>query len=57
VLELKYADDSNLDAHCREALQQITEKQYNAQLIEDGMESIVSYGIAFYKKSCKVMKG
>jgi hypothetical protein len=57
VLELKYADDSNLDARCREALQQIIEKQYNAQLIEDGMETIVSYGIAFYKKSCKVMKG
>jgi hypothetical protein len=57
VIELKYADDSNLDAHCREALQQITEKQYNAQLIEDGMETIISYGIAFYKKSCKVMKG
>jgi hypothetical protein len=56
VIELKYADDSNLDAHCREALQQITEKQYNAQLIEDGMETIISYGIAFYKKSCKVMK-
>jgi hypothetical protein len=55
VLELKYAEDGNLQAHCEEALRQIEEKQYDATLIDDGMETILKYGIAFYKKKCKVM--
>jgi hypothetical protein len=55
VIELKYADDSNLTAQCEEALRQIEEKQYDAYLIDEGMENIIKYGIAFYKKKCKVM--
>jgi hypothetical protein len=55
VLELKYAGDGNLPSHCEEALQQIEKKQYDATLIDDGMETIMKYGIAFYKKKCKVM--
>jgi hypothetical protein len=38
-------------------LAQIEENQYDAVLMEDGMESVVRYGIAFYKKMCKVVKG
>lgn len=57
VVELKYADNNNLDKHCREALDQIEEKKYDAFLIDDGMKTIVKYGIAFYKKNCKVMLG
>ena len=33
------------------------EKKYDAFLIDDGMKTIVKYGIAFYKKNCKVMLG
>jgi hypothetical protein len=55
VIELKYAGDSDLKAHCEEALRQIEEKQYDAYLMDDGMESIIKYGIAFYKKKCKVI--
>jgi hypothetical protein len=55
VLELKYAEDGNLQAYCEEALQQIEEKQYDATLLDDGMETIIKYGLAFYKKKCKVM--
>jgi hypothetical protein len=57
VLELKYAEDGNLQAHCEKALQQIEEKQYDATLLDDGMETIIKYGIAFYKKKCKVVEG
>jgi hypothetical protein len=57
VIELKYAKDNKLIDHCNEALAQIEENQYDAVLMEDGMESVVKYGIAFYKKICKVVKG
>ena len=55
VIELKYARNNNLNVLCSEALNQIEQTQYEARLIEDGMETIVKYGIAFYKKSCKVI--
>jgi hypothetical protein len=55
VLELKYAEDGNLQARCEEALRQIEEKRYDANLIDDGMERILKYGISFYKKKCKVV--
>ena len=54
VIEMKYAEDGNLQAACTEALKQIHEKQYAAKLEEDGMRTIIKYGIACYKKDCKV---
>lgn len=57
VVEVKYAEDGNLEAACQKALQQIEDKKYAAGLKEDGMRSIIKYGIACYKKECKVKKG
>ena len=57
VVEIKYAEDGNLEAACRKALQQIEDKKYEARLKEDGMRSIIKYGIACYKKECKVKMG
>lgn len=56
VIELKYADDGNLEKACQSALDQIRRKRYEARLLEEGIkeESIVKYGIAFYKKICMV---
>lgn len=54
---MKYAEDGNLEAACQKALQQIEDKKYAAGLKEDGMRSIIKYGIACYKKECKVEKG
>jgi hypothetical protein len=54
IIELKYAEDNNLDKHCKEALAQIEGNSYDAGLLSDGMEKIIKYGIAFYKKNCKV---
>ena len=45
VIELKYAQDDNLERECREALAQIDRKHYEARLLEDGMERIVKYGV------------
>ncbi|MBU5480129.1 AAA family ATPase [Blautia sp. MSJ-19] len=55
VIELKYAEDGNMDAACEKALQQIEERDYAARLKEDGMRNIIKYGIACYKKNCKVV--
>ena len=54
VIEVKYAEDGNLDAACKKALGQIEEKSYEARLQEDGMRTILKYGIACYKKDCRV---
>lgn len=48
VIELKYADDGNLEKACGEALEQIEEKKYVEGLKRRGMKKIIKYGIAFY---------
>lgn len=55
VIELKYAGDGDLEKGCAEALDQIKWKRYDANLIKEGMKTIKKYGIAFYKKNCKVI--
>ena len=55
VIELKYAEDGDMDAACQRALAQIEEKQYASLLKEDGMRNIIKYGIACYKKDCQVV--
>ena len=57
VIELKYAEDGHLDYGCTSALKQIEEKRYESKLKSDGMKTIVKYGIACYKKHCKVVMG
>lgn len=54
VIELKYANDGNLEAACAEALKQIEEKEYAEGLKRRGTKKILKYGIAFYEKECMV---
>ena len=54
VIELKYAEDGNLEKACKEALAQIEEKKYAEGLKRRGMKKILRYGIAFYEKECLV---
>jgi hypothetical protein len=56
VVELKYAEEDKLGDACKMALDQIEEKHYDAQLLSDGMKTIVKYGIACFRKQCKVIK-
>ena len=55
VIELKYADDGNLEKACGEALEQIEEKKYAEGLKRRGMKKIIEYGIAFCEKECMVV--
>ena len=55
VIELKYADDGNLEKACGEALGQIEEKKYAEGLKRRGTKKIIKYGIAFYEKECMVV--
>ena len=55
VIELKYAEDGNLDKACEAALKQIEQKEYVARLKQDGMKKFIKYGIACFKKVCKVV--
>lgn len=55
AVEIKYAEGGKLEQQSEAALKQIEAKDYAARLIEDGMDTIVKYGIAFYKKQCKVI--
>lgn len=57
VLELKYAENGKLDAACQEALEQIADRRYEEELLENGVNQILKYGVAFYKKRCRVMIG
>ena len=55
IIEMKYADDGNLSGACETALRQIEEKQYDEIFRENGVNRILKYGIACYKKRCRVM--
>lgn len=57
VVELKYAEDGDMEAACAKALTQIDEKNYIMKLKQDGMRNFIKYGIACYKKDCKVVLG
>ncbi len=55
IIEIKYAENRQLDAECREALRQIDEKAYVSELESDGYHTIYKYGIACFKKKCRVL--
>ena len=55
VIELKYAENGDMDSACNEALNQIEEKSYVDKLKQDGMRNFIKYGIACFKKDCKVV--
>ena len=55
IIEVKYAEKGNFEAACREAMEQIEKDGYTAELREDGFRSIYKYGIACFKKKCKVV--
>lgn len=54
MIEIKYAQDGDLEAACEKALRQIEKKQYAEGLIRQGMKKVIRYGIAFYRKECRV---
>lgn len=57
IIEIKYAESAAFDKSCSEALKQISDRKYEEALIDDGMTTIRRYGIACYKKRCRVISG
>ena len=57
LIEVKYADDGNLDKACEQALKQIENQKYDEELKEAGIDKILKYGISCYMKRCKVKLG
>ena len=56
IMELKYARSfGDLDKACERALEQIKDRRYDQEFHEEGRNDILAYGIAFYKKRCKVV--
>ena len=54
LIEVKYANDGDLDLACKKALKQVEERKYDEELRENGAEKILKYGIACYMKRCRV---
>lgn len=55
IIEIKIADTyAELGAKAKEALTQIEDRQYDAELKLEGYHTFILYGIAFYKKLCRV---
>lgn len=56
IIEIKVTDIyAELEQKAKYALNQIEEKQYDAELKLEGYHTFIKYGIAFYKKLCKVL--
>lgn len=56
VIELKISRSlSDLDQACKQAMLQIKTMQYDMYFRDEGRDDITAYGIAFYKKRCKVL--
>lgn len=55
IIEVKYAEDGNLEKECQKALRQILNARYMEALEQEGIHTILKYGIACFKKRCKVM--
>lgn len=55
VVELKYADDGNLEKACYEATRQMKEKKYAEGLNRWRTKKVLKYGIAFWEKECMVV--
>ena len=56
IFELKYSKEaSGLDKACERAIKQIRDRRYFEYLKNDGRYDMMFYGIAFYKKRCKVV--
>ena len=54
VIEVKYAEHGAFDAALREAMEQIKSHEYIDLLKQEGMETIHKYGLACYRKTCRL---
>ncbi|MCD8174559.1 MAG: ATP-binding protein [Phascolarctobacterium sp.] len=55
VIEVKYAENAQFEQECKKALKQINDNDYTAELKNDGMRTLLKYGVACNKSQCKVV--
>ncbi len=55
IIEVKYAEKGSYDTACNEAMKQIDKTGYTEILKKEEVQTIYKYGIACYKKRCKVV--
>ena len=56
IIEVKYGEDADMEKGCADALAQIERLNYSEILEDDEVQTIYKYGIACYKKRCKIVK-
>ena len=56
VIEVKFGENKEMEHGCNEAPKQIEDMQYEKALLNDGMTTILKYGVACYKKNCMIKK-
>lgn len=55
IMELKLSETyKGMEACCDNAIQQIDEKEYDTWLPEEGYPEVLNYGIAFFRKQCRI---
>ncbi|WP_251499310.1 AAA family ATPase [Otoolea muris] len=54
IMEVKYAENGAFETACNQAMKQIEDGGYMAVLKQEDMRTIHKFGIACYKKSCRV---
>ncbi len=57
VIEVKYAEDGTYEQACAAAMKQIEDGGYVERLKQEGMQTIHKYGVACYRKSCRIAYG
>lgn len=55
IIEIKYAENADLNAACQAAMAQIKERDYSERLRREGITKVIAFGIACYKKRCRVV--
>ena len=55
IIEMKYTEDGHFDVACAEAMKQIDTNEYAEFLRKNGIQTIHKYGIACYKKNCRII--
>lgn len=59
IIEIKSVKENSsetLEKKCKEALNQIEDRQYEVNLKNEGYTDIIKYGITFHEKKCKVLR-
>lgn len=56
IIEVKYGEDADMEKGCADALAQIEKLNYADILEDDEISTIYKYGVACYKKKCKIVK-